>query len=242
MLSQVAVATGQSREALQFASEALEASRPSWDWWNQVYALKNRADALALGGRLIAARDAALAARALSREAHQHWGEAMTSRQLGDVCLAQGDLDTARDSYLAALPYMRMAMWKPDTAACLASLGAVYLRQGNTDRAREYLGESLRLSLATGSRAGIARGLLEFAELARREGGSGRAVQLAAAATALYAAMDLLPPGGTRKYLDAEGLHEAEAARLWAVGMELTTPDAARLALDPPAMAPAAAR
>jgi predicted ATPase len=242
VLAQVAVATGQSTEALQFAGEALEVSRPSWDWWNQVYALRNRADALALAGRLTAAREAALAGQALSREAHQHWGTAMTTRLVGDLALAQGDLDTARDSYLAVLPYMRTAMWKPDTAACLASLGTVYLRQGDQARAREYLGESLRISLATGSRIGIAHGLIGFAEIARREGGSGRAVQLAAAATALYAAMGLLPPGGTRKYLDADGLPEDEAARLWAVGLELTTPDAARLALDPPAMAPAAAR
>jgi predicted ATPase len=242
VLSQAAIATGQPREALRFAGEALAVSRPTWDWWNQVYAQKNRAEALALAGRLIDAREAAEAGLALSREAHQHWGAAMTGRLVGDLSLAQGDLDTARDSYLAALPYMRTAMWKPDTAACLADLGTVYARLGDPVRAREYLGESLRISLATGSRAAIGRALLGFADMARREGSSARAVQLAAAATALYAAVGLMPPWGTRNYLDADGIPEAEAARLWAVGLELTTPDAARLALDPPAMAPAATR
>jgi DNA-binding NarL/FixJ family response regulator len=107
--------------------------------------------------------------------------------------------------------------------------------QGELGQAREHLAESLRLSLAAGSRIGIARGLSAFAALAVTEGRPGRAVQLAAAVTALREAAHLRPvPGArTQRYLDAAaGLGEHVVSRLWTEGLDLTSSAAVELALD----------
>jgi DNA-binding CsgD family transcriptional regulator len=133
--------------------------------------------------------------------------------------------------------------------------GRVALDSGDLAQARSYLSRGLRLSLGTGSRTGISRGLLAFATLAVREGRPDRAVLLAAAVTALGDTAQLPPPPaeehhslreGTHlppriaarvtRYLEAAaGLGEAEVARLWAAGLELTTSAAAEVALAPPA-------
>jgi tetratricopeptide (TPR) repeat protein len=242
--AETATAAGAPEEALLFTDEALDLARSVWDSWNRVFALNVRAEALTALGRQGEAREAAATALALALETGHHWGAADARRRLGAAALAAGDLDEARDCYQAALPYLRTGMPPPDTARCLADLGQIALRQGGQDQGREFLAESLLLSLGAGSRAGIAETLLAFARLAAAAGNPGRAVQLAAAATALCASAGLPPPPDAQQYRPApaspgrRGLGEAETGRLWAEGLRLTSRAAVQLALAP--LAPSA--
>ncbi len=234
VLGESATGTGHPEDALGFTGEALELARSAGDSWNQVFGLNVRAEALTALRRLSEAGESAANALALALEMGHHWGAADARRRLGEQALAAGDLDAARGHYLAALPYMRYAMPKPDTARCLADLGRIALRQGNPGQGREYLAESLLLSYGAGSRAGIAATLLEFADLAAAGGEPGRAVRLAAAASARCAAAHLPAPEQAHRYRDgAAGQGEPQAGRLWADGLALTGRAAVELALAP---------
>jgi predicted ATPase len=238
LMARAALGTGRLQEALGLAEQAIEGSGQSDDWWTRGFALGSGATALAGLGRLAEAREWAEAGLALMLELDQQWGAAMFRIGLGDVARLAGDLDAARGHYLSALPFVRENMPAPQEARCLARLGSTAARQGDLGQARAYLSGSLRVSLAAGSRAGIARVLLAFASLAVREKRPDRAVTLAAAATALREAALLPPPppARIRRYLDAAGgLGEPGTARLWAGGLKLSSRAAASLALEPPA-------
>jgi predicted ATPase len=241
VLARAALASADAPEALRHTGEALQIARAGSDWWNQVYALNTKARALAAAGRPDQARECAEAALALTLETDQHFGTALARMLLGELARSADDVAAARRHYLAALPFVREAMPAPETAHCLGRLGTLALADGDLSPAREYLAESLRLSLAVGSRAGVARGLLGFAELALQEGWPDRSVQLAAAATAVSEAASLPAPPSrrTRRYLAAAGLGDEEAAGLWSAGQKLTTSAAVALALEPLARAPA---
>ena len=108
---------------------------------------------------------------------------------------------------------------------------------GATEQARRHLTRSIRLSYATGARIGVARGLEAFAALAVHENQPERAVQLAAAATALRETAGLPPLSGARteSYLTpARRLGDAAVARLWAQGRAASSEAAVALALDLP--------
>jgi predicted ATPase len=237
LMARAALDTGRIGEALRLAEEAIDRTSESGDWWNRGFALGSGATALAGLGRLTEAREWAEAGLALMLEIDHQWGAAMFRIGLGDVARTTGDLDAAHGYYLSALPFVCENTPAPQAARCLARLGATAVRQGNLGQAREYLAGALRVSLAAGSRAGIARGLLAFASLAVRERRPGQAVVLAAAATALREAALLPPPPPARikRYLDAAAdLGEPETARLWASGLKLSGRAAAALALEPP--------
>lgn len=242
-MSRAALGTGRPKEALRRAIEATDHTGQSHDWFNRGFALGGRSLALAALGRVPEARDWAEAGLALMLEIDNQWGVAVFRLGLGDLARLTGDPAAACDYFLAALPFVREYLPVPNVARCLARLAAVALKLGDLAGVRGYLSESLRLSVAAGYRSGTARGLLEFARLEVREERPDRAVMLAAAATALCEAAHLPPPppGRIQRYLDAAaGLGAAETARLWAAGLELTTRAAAELALEPPAMTPAA--
>jgi predicted ATPase/DNA-binding CsgD family transcriptional regulator len=261
VLAETALHARRPADARQRATEALEQAREAGDKWNQGYALGSLAAALAALGQLEEARQAAEAGLALMLEIDQQWGAARTLLGLANLSRVLGDLGAARGHYLAALGLLRQVKGDPEIARCLAGLGRIALDSGDLDEARGYLSRGLRLSLGTGSRTGISRSLLAFATLAVREGRPDRAVLLAAAVTALSETAQLpqrppaeehhslresthLPPriaARVRRYLEAAaGLGDAEVARLWAAGLELTTSAAAEVALEPPA-GPAAA-
>lgn len=242
VLARVALAQGRPADALRYSAESLELSRQSGDWWNEAYALNHRTRALTATGDLEQARECGQAGLDLALGKRLHWAAALIRTGLADIAVAQGDLPAARDLYLAALPFMQQAMPKPEAARCLVSLADVALRQGELGAAREYLAESLQLSLASGSREAIARALLAFADLLVREGSPARAVKVAATAAAQREAVGLppLPADETRRCQDAaDGMDPDEAARLTADGRQLTARAAARIALAPPAPAPA---
>ena len=86
---------------------------------------------------------------------------------------------------MEALPILEEIGARPEIARCLAGLGRVALDLGAVEQARHHLTRSLKLSQATGSRIGVARGIEALAVLAVWEKQPERAVQLAAAAAAL---------------------------------------------------------
>jgi predicted ATPase len=241
LLAQAALRDGRPQEALRCAREAVEQARACGDQWNEGYALGGYAAAQAATGQLPEARASAEAGLALLLEIDHQWGAARTALALAELCRGTGDLAAARAHYRTALKLLRQVKGDPDIARCLAGLGRVALDQGDLAEARACLAEGLEQSRRTGSRSGISRSLLDFAALAFREGQPDRAVQLAAAVTALSeAARPPRPrPGRVQRYLDAAAdLGPAELARLWTAGLELSPSAAADLALQPPPAQP----
>jgi predicted ATPase len=239
VLAQTALRTGRPEEALRRAAENLELTGRSRDWWSRGFAIGSMSSGFAAMGRIAEAREWAEAGLALMTEIDHHWGAALFRIGLGDLARRAGDLDAARESYLAVLPLVRDVMPAPETARCLGRLGSTAIAQGDPGAARGYLAESLQFSLAAGHRTGIARTLLLFADLAALESRPDRAVILAAAATALRQKVRPSSPSDrAQRHLDlagGRGLGADEAARLWAEGLRLTSQEAARLALQPPA-------
>jgi predicted ATPase len=234
LLAQAALLGGRPQEALQYGDEAVAAGRKCADKWNEGYALGSFAAAQAALGQLGEARTSAEAALAMLLEIDHQWGAARIALGLAELCRALGDLAAARDHYLRALALLRQVKGDPEITRCLAGLGRLALDSGDLPQARADLADGLRVSLETGSRAGISRSLLAFAALAAREGRPDTAVQLAAAVTVLGEPAPV-PPARVQRYLDAAaGLGPAEVARLWAAGLRLTAAAAAELALVPP--------
>jgi predicted ATPase/tetratricopeptide (TPR) repeat protein len=251
LLARVALSAGHPGEALRRGTESLELARQCGDKWSEALALSTCSGAQAALGRLPEARDCTAAALALMLDMDQQWGAARAALGLGSLDRALGDLAAARDHYLAALALLRPIKGDPEIARCLRGLSRVALDQGDLPAARDYLEQGLELSRRTGSRAGISRSLRAFAALAVREGRPDRAVQLAAAVTALSpgaearprlaggprppAGTALLPPAQVQRLLDAAaGLGQPEVDRLWAAGLQLDTAAAADLARQPP--------
>jgi predicted ATPase/DNA-binding CsgD family transcriptional regulator len=237
LLAETALHTGQTAEGAERADQAIARARPAGDQWNEGYALGTRAAAAALGGNLRESEELGQRALVVMRRIDQQWGTARTLLGLGDLARMRTDLPAARRYYRAALAILREVDARPEIARCLAGLGRIAMEQGDLAQAREHLAGSLRLSLHAGSRIGISRGLLAFAALAVREDRPDRAIQLAAAVTALRESAHLppLPGSRTQRYLDAAAaLGERVVAALWATGLGMTSADAAELALEPP--------
>jgi tetratricopeptide (TPR) repeat protein len=230
VLSRTAMGAGRADDALRYATEAVEVCQAAGYAWNQGFALGSQAYALAALGRLPEAMDASQAGLELTRSSGNEWGVARFQVGSGDVARALGDPGGARGYYLAALPFLRDAMPAPDAAGCLARLGSVETRLGDLAAARDCLAEGLRLALAAGHRAALARCLLALATLALREGRPDRAVILDAAATAQSRAAGAPPPPDRRQRYRA-ALGEAEITRLQAVGGAMTSRAAADYAL-----------
>ena len=245
LLAQAALRDGRPHDALAHCTEALAHARRRADKWGEGAALSGAAVAQLALGRLPEARESAEAGLAVLLETDQYWSAARTKRLLAEICRGLGQADAARGHYLGALELLHQADGQSEVVRCLTGLGLLALRQADLPQARSYLAQGLDVSLRTGSRSGISRSLLAFADLALREDQPDRAVLLAAAVTALRStppgssAPDgpppSPPPGRVRRYLDAAAtLGETEVARLWAAGHQLSTAAAADLALKPP--------
>jgi tetratricopeptide (TPR) repeat protein len=172
-------------EALRHGTEALAQARQCGDQWSEALALGGCASAQAALGRLPEARAAAEAATALMLAIDHQWGAARAMLDLARFCHAAGDLTAARAHFLGALNLLTQFKSAAEIAHCLAGLGRVTLEQGDLAAARSYLAQGLNLSLRAGRRPRISRSLLAMAALEVREHRPDRAVQLAAAATAL---------------------------------------------------------
>ncbi len=245
LLSQAAMLRGRPHDALRHSTEALAHARQHGNKWGEGAALSGTAIAQAALGLLPKAREAAETGLAVLLETDQYWSAARTKRVLAEICRTMGDTRGARGHYLGALELLRQAEGEAEEVRCLAGLGLLALDQGDLAGSRTYLAQGLDVSLRTGSRAGISRSLLAFADLALRDGQPDRAVLLSAAVTALRApepGRPAAPPpsGRVRRYLDdaTASLGQAEADRLWEAGRQLTTAAAAEVALKPAHAAP----
>jgi ATP/maltotriose-dependent transcriptional regulator MalT len=131
-------------------------------------------------------------------------------------------------------------------ARCLAGIGRIALTQGDLTTAADSLTESVRLSLATGHRLAIARGLQALAGLASALGDAAQAVKLAGAAQAASEAIGAQPSAsassGLASLLEAAAgnLEPGAVASLLAEGKAMSPHQAMQLLAAPPA-APAAA-
>jgi predicted ATPase/DNA-binding CsgD family transcriptional regulator len=240
LLSEIALHTGRTSEAVSSADEALSIAQARGDGWNEGYALGTRAAVAAQLGQLREAQQLALSSVSVMRRIDQQWGVARALLGLGDLARVRGHPGEAHSRYVEALPVLREIGARPEIARCLAGLGRVAIDLGATRQARRQLARSIRLSQATGSRIAVARGLEAFATLALHENRLEEAVQLVAAAAALREAAGLVPLPGARAegYLGpARRLGDAAVARLWARGRALTGDAAVALALDMPSEA-----
>ena len=130
------------------------------------------------------------------------WGVAQVRYGLGGVARARGDYQAAISHYQAALSLYQEIDARPEIARCLAGIASVALIQGDLDLCRASLTESLTLSLATGQRLPVARGLEAFAALEARSGEAVRAARLAGAALELRSAAGHPPSAGAGARLE----------------------------------------
>jgi predicted ATPase/DNA-binding CsgD family transcriptional regulator len=192
VLAQVSLRGGHGDEALASAEAAIAAATAAGDDWEHGLALAVRAAIAARQGKLNQAQRSYEMALQLLRD-NNGWGLAQTLYGLGGVARARQDHAAALGHFRQALAIYREIDAKAEIARCLAGIGWVALAQRELELARTSLTESLRLSLATGQRLAIARGLEAFAVLAVAEDRPARAARLEGAALALREAVGQVP-------------------------------------------------
>jgi len=192
LLALTSLMSGRTEQALRDADAAVTAARQMADGWEEGVALAARAAVIAGQGDLDGAETAFLAALDVLRD-NNGWGVANALYGLGRVARARRDLPAA-DRYLRdALALYEQIDARPEMARCLAAIGWVALDGDDPAVAASSLIESMRLSLATGHRLAIARGLQALAALAFASADLANAVRLAGASQAVFEAFAALP-------------------------------------------------
>jgi len=238
ILSVVGMRAGRFQDAAADADRAIEAARSDGDPWEEGLGLAAKATIMARLGRLDDAQQAYQEALDVLRD-NNGWGVAQTLYGFGGLARVRGDHGSALDHYRAALVLYREIDARAEIARCLAGIGSVALAQGDLPLARTSLAESLQLSLATGQRLFLARGLEAYAVLAVASSDPARAVKLEGAALALRKAVGHGPAGagaGRRDgLLDAarEQLGAPAVAALLAEGSAMSPHEAVRFAAGP---------
>jgi predicted ATPase/DNA-binding NarL/FixJ family response regulator len=201
MQALIALMAGRAGESLTLAERALAAARQMADEWEEGVALAAKAAALAgqglLGRAQLSYREALDVLSGNNR-----WAVANVLYGLGQIARSRGDTGAAVRYFSDALDIYRQIDARPEMARCLGGIGLVALAQPDLPVARASLTESLRLSLATGQRLGIARSLAAFAALAAATSDPTRSVTLAAAAKALFEAIGVGPTASAIRRLD----------------------------------------
>jgi DNA-binding CsgD family transcriptional regulator len=129
-------------------------------------------------------------------------------------------------------------------ARCLAGIGWAAMTTGDLALARASLTESAQLSLATGQRLPVARGLTALGVLALAERDPERAIRLEGAAGALREELGKAPAGPASQRLDGffadarQRLGDQAAERLLAEGRALGTTVAVRYGISEPGTDP----
>ena len=234
LLAVSALRAGRVDEAVARIDEAAATAHKLGNDWEEGLALSIKAAGLARLGSLREAQATYEAALEVLRD-NNGWGVAQVRYGLGGVARARGDYLAAISHYQAALSLYQEIDARPEIARCLAGIAAVALTQGDLGLARTSLTESLQLSLATGQRLPVARGLEAMAALEARAGDPARAARLAGAAVELRAGhaplsgarlADLLGPA-------RKALGEPHAAALLAEGRAMTAAEAVAYAVQP---------
>jgi predicted ATPase/DNA-binding CsgD family transcriptional regulator len=235
VLAVVRLRAGRLEEALASIDSAIEAARTDGDDWEEGLALSSRAAIIARQGRLHGAQRAYEDALDVLRD-NNGWGVAQTLYGLGGLARARGDHEAALARFREALALYREVDAPAESARCLAGIGWVALSQRDLKLARSSLTESLQLSLATGQRLAVARGLEAFAMLAVALGDPARALRLEGAGLALREAIGHVPSAPARASLDdllgsaRRRLGPPAAEALLAEGAAMSADEAVRLA------------
>jgi DNA-binding CsgD family transcriptional regulator/tetratricopeptide (TPR) repeat protein len=230
VLALVALRAGQRDEALARADAAVAAARTARDDWEEGLALSARAAVLGWLGQLEESRQTFDAALHTLRD-NNGWGVAQTRYGYGTLAARTGDYAAALTHFQTALGLYREIGARSEMARCLTGIGRVALARADLGLAADSLAESLQLSLATGQRLAISRGLQAFAGLAAAIGDLPAAVRLTAAAAALRSAgrpaSGGTPAGGAR----SDGLLAAARDRLGGPAVDMLAAEGARLTM-----------
>ncbi len=237
ILALISLRAGRADEALAQASAAVAAAREYADEWEQGLGLSARGTVLARSGQLASAQESYEAALGLLT-GNNGWGVAHTLSGLGSLARARRDNAAAVRHFTSALELFRQIGARTEMARCLAGIGWIQLASLHLPAAAGSLAESLELSMASGQRLAIARGLEAFAALAAARHDDVAAVRLEGAAAVIREAVDPVTSASTQGRLDGllgpahQRLGPARTASLLAEGKRLSTHDAAGYALS----------
>ena len=181
ILALVSLRAGAFEQALQYADAAVSAAREYRDDWEEGLALAARAAILARSGRLASAQSAYEYALEVLAD-NNGWGVAHALYGFGSLARTRRDDAGAQQHFRNALELFRQIDARTEIARCLAGIGWVALAKLDLDTAATSLSESLELSMVTGQRLGIARGLEAMAALAVVRGDDEAAARLEGAA------------------------------------------------------------
>jgi predicted ATPase/DNA-binding CsgD family transcriptional regulator len=238
ILSLASLQAGRPDDALDSVDAAVEAARAAGDVWEEGLGQTARAVIITRLGRPAEAQAAFESALDTLRD-NNGWGIAQAQYGFGTLARQRGDAAGALRHFRAALALYREIDARPEIARCLAGIGWVALGGGDLELAAASLTESIQVSLATGQRLAIARGIDAFAALAVLEEDLPRATRLAGAGAALRAAAGHGPPGGgARVQALLEPVRQQLGATvtddLLAQGAQLSSYDAVAYALSVP--------
>ena len=245
----LAVATlraGNLAEAVARVDEAAATAHKIGNVWEEGLALSIKAAGLARLAMLREAQRTYEAALDVLLD-NNGWGVAQVRVGLGGVARARGDYQAAISHYQGALSLYQEIDARPEIARCLAGIASVALIQGDLGLCRASLTESLALSLATGQRLPVARGLEAFAALEARAGDAERAARLAGAALELRSAAGHPPSAGAGARLEdlldpaRRSLGELRATALLDEGRAMSADEAVAYAMGSPAAGRSAA-
>jgi predicted ATPase/DNA-binding NarL/FixJ family response regulator len=236
LLALLGLQSGRAQEALDSADAAVAAARQMPDAWEEGVALASRAVVLASQGSLARAEEAYQEALDVLKD-NNGWGVANVLYRLGRLARSRDDPDEAVRYFSEALVIYRQIDARPEMARCLAGIGWVRLAAHDLDGAWEHLTESMRLSLVTGQRLPIARGLSALAVLCSAAGDPARATIIASSAIVVFEAVGARSSAAAAR-LDAMiaaargTLGTAAVTTLVAEGARLSPQQAAHLAAE----------
>ena len=242
LLAVASLRAGDVAEAVARIDEAAATAHKIGNDWEEGLALSIKAAGLARLGSLREAQASYEAALDVLRD-NNGWGVAQVQYGLGSVARARGDHLAAIGHFQAALALYQEIDARPEIARCLAGIASVALAQGDLGLCRSSLTKSLSLSLATGQRLPVARGLEAFAALEARAGHPVRAARLAGAGLELRSAAGHPPSRGAGARLEdilgpaRTSLGDLRASALLAEGRAMTADEAVSYAVRPPGAA-----
>jgi predicted ATPase/DNA-binding CsgD family transcriptional regulator len=243
LLAVASLRAGNVTEAVAQIEEAAATAHKIGNDWEEGLALSIKASGMARLGSLREAQATYDAALDVLRD-NNGWGVALVEYGLGSVARARGDHLAAISHFQAALALYQEIDARPEIARCLAGIASVALAQGDLGLCRSSLTESLSLSLATGQRLPVARGLEAFAALEARAGHAVRAAKLAGAALELRSAAGHPPSRGAGARLEdvlepaRTSLGDLRANALLAEGRSMTADEAVSYAMRAPGASP----
>jgi predicted ATPase/DNA-binding NarL/FixJ family response regulator len=236
ILAAISLRAGLAEQALAQADAAVAAATAHADDWEQGLARVARATVLARIGQPAEAQAEYEVALGLLTD-HNLWGIANALYGFGSLARVRRDNASALRHFRAALELFAELGARPEIARSQAAIGWVALDELDVPTASASLAESLELSVATGQRLGIARGIEAFAALAVVREDDATAVRLEAAAAALREAAGLIRSAAVQARLDGllgpprQRLGPELATELMAEGRRLSAHEAAAYAL-----------